>query len=174
MFATSELSRRGAVLQGIDNVFVCCYYQDGNEVQDGELVPFPSMIKEKCPVRQCFLVQVFLDIETLVSQIYAKLNQRGEQQGELTSKILHPHPICTGMIVGKLEVQAAGSVWHPCQNWFFLHPLMHDMKCTKVALLGEDVDVMHVPDETHLVLLRRSILGSTICCCMGSVPAGPS
>jgi hypothetical protein len=36
MFTTFELSRRGAILQGIENVFVCQYYDDEEEVQDGQ------------------------------------------------------------------------------------------------------------------------------------------
>jgi hypothetical protein len=73
MFTTSKLSQRGAVLQGMDNVFVCRHHQDGNEVQDGELVPFPSMIN-KCPVPHCFIARVFSDVEMLLSQIYTDLD----------------------------------------------------------------------------------------------------
>jgi hypothetical protein len=59
VFSTFELNKRGAILQGIDNVFVCRYYDDEEEVKDGAIVPFPSMIKAKCPVPRCFLSWVF-------------------------------------------------------------------------------------------------------------------
>jgi hypothetical protein len=162
MFTTFELSRRGAVLQGIENVFVCRYYNDKEEVQDGELVPFPSMIKEKCPVPLCFLARVFLDIETLRSQIYADLNRRGEQQGELTKTFNHIPFAWESWFYLKFKLSdRLGIPVQPLKNRFFLHRLTHDMKRTKFAVL-EDVDVMRFSDETQLVLLR-SVLGSTIC-----------
>jgi hypothetical protein len=59
LFTVVELSRRGAILQGIKNVFVCRYYDDEEEVNEGELVPFTSMMKWKCPVPLCFPARVF-------------------------------------------------------------------------------------------------------------------
>jgi hypothetical protein len=89
LFTVIQLSRHRAILQGIENVFVCRYYDDEEEVNDGELVPFPWMMKGKCSVLLCFLAQLFSDIETLQSQIYADLNRRGEQQSGLTKTFNH-------------------------------------------------------------------------------------
>jgi hypothetical protein len=44
VFTPFKLFKRGAILQGINNVFVSHYYDDAEVVKDGELVPFPSMI----------------------------------------------------------------------------------------------------------------------------------
>jgi hypothetical protein len=162
LFTVMELSRRGAILQGIENVFVCRYYDDEEEVKDGELVPFPSMMKETCPVPVCFLARVFLDIETLRSQIYADLNRRGEQQGELTKTFNHI-PFAWeswAYLKFKLSDRLAIPV-RPLTNRFFLHRLTHDMKRTKFAVL-EDADVMRFSDEAQFGALR-SVLGSTIC-----------
>jgi hypothetical protein len=82
MSATSDLFLRPlnlpvvelGILQGMDDVFVCRCHHDQEEIQDGELVPFPSMFKGVCPVVQCFAARVFTDVETLRSQIYADLN----------------------------------------------------------------------------------------------------
>jgi hypothetical protein len=162
IFTTFELSKRGAILQGIDNVFVSRYYDDEAEVQDGELVPFPSMIKGRCPVPQCFLARVFLDIETLRSQIYFDLNRRGEQQGELTKTFNHLPFTWESWQYLKFKLSdCLGIPVVPLTNRFFLHRLTHDLKRTKFAV-WEDVDVMRFSDESQLVSLR-SVLGSTIC-----------
>jgi hypothetical protein len=161
MFTTSELSRRGAILQGIENVFLCRYYEDGNEVLDGELVPFPSMINE-CPVPQCFVARVFLDIETLLSQIYADLNRRGEQQGQL-AKTFNNIPFAWeswAYLKFKLH-DGCGIPVHTLGNRYFLHRLTHDLKRMKCAV-SEDVDVMRFSTETQFDSLR-SVLGSNIC-----------
>jgi hypothetical protein len=44
IFTTFKLSKHGAILQGINNVFICRSYDDKEEVKDGELIPFLSMI----------------------------------------------------------------------------------------------------------------------------------
>ena len=162
VFTTPELTRRGAILQGIDNVFICRFYEDAEEVHDGELVPFPSMMKEQCPVPQCFLARVFLDIEALRSQIYADLNRRGELQGEL-AKTFNNIPFTWeswGYLKFKLHRLGIPLV-QALTNRYFLHRLTHDMKRTKFAV-SEDVDVMRFSDETQFASLR-SVLGSTIC-----------
>ena len=161
MFTTDELARRGAILQGIDNVFVCRYYNDEKEVQDGELFPFPSMIKEECPVPQCLLARVFLDVEALRSQIYADLNRRGEQQGELAKTFNNLPFACESWSYLKFKLDRLGIPLQPSTNRFFLHRLTHDMKRTKFAV-SEDVEIMRFSDETQFASLR-SVLGSTIC-----------
>ena len=59
VFTPEQLEEYGAILQGIDNVFVCRYYDNEEEVKDGDIVPFPSMIKAECPVPRCFLSRLF-------------------------------------------------------------------------------------------------------------------
>jgi hypothetical protein len=161
MFTTDELERRGAILQGINNVFVCRYYEDEKEVQDGELVPFPSMIIGECPVPQCLLARVFIDIETLRSQIYADLNRRGEQQGELAKTFNNVPFAWESWSYLKFKLHRLGIPLQPSTNRYFLHRLTHDMKRTKFAV-SEDVEVMRFSDETQFASLR-SVLGSTIC-----------
>jgi hypothetical protein len=143
VFTTFELSRRGATLQGIDNVFVCRYYDDVEEVDDGELVPFPSMLEELCPVPQCFLARVFLDIERLLrSQIYSDLNRRGEQQGELAKTFNNVPFACESWAYLKFKLgDRLGIPVKPLTNRYFLHRLTHDMKRTKFSV-SEDIDVM--------------------------------
>jgi hypothetical protein len=162
MFTTMELSKRGAILQGIDNVFVCRYHDNEEVVKDGELVPFPSMMKGYCPVPQCFIARLFLDIEALRSQIYADLNRRGEQQGELTKTFNHVPFTWESWRYFKFKLSdRLGIPVVPLTNRFFLHRLTHDMKRTKFAV-SEDVDVMRFSDESQLISLR-SVLGLTIC-----------
>jgi hypothetical protein len=128
MFTTMELSKCGAILQGIDNVFVCCYCNNEEVVKDGELVPFPSMMKGYCPVPQCFISHLFLDFEALRSQIYANLNRRGEQQGELMKTFNHVPFTWESWRYFKFKLSdCLGMLVVPLTNHFFLHRLMHDM-----------------------------------------------
>jgi hypothetical protein len=157
-----ELSRRGAILQGIDHVFVCRYYDEEEEVNDGQIIPFPLMMKQKCRVPLCFLAKLFLDIETLWSQIYANLNRRGEQQGELTKRFNHIPFAWESWAYLKIKPSERLSI--PVlrlTNHFFLHRLTHDMKRTKFAVL-KATNIMQFSSERHLIALR-SVLGSTIC-----------
>ncbi len=163
LFTAVKLSRRGAILQGIENVFVCRYYYDyEEEVNEGELVPFPSMTKGKCSVPLCFPARVFSDIETLRSQIYADLNRRGEQQGELTKTFNHIPFAWESWAYLKFKLSDRLDIpVRPLTNRFFLHRLTHDMKRTKFAVV-EDAYVMRFSDEMQFASLR-SVLGLTIC-----------
>jgi hypothetical protein len=162
LFTAVKLSRWGAILQGIENIFVCRYYDDEEEVNEGELVPFPLMMKEKCPVPLCFPARGFLDIETLRSQIYADLNRRGEQQGELTKAFNHIPFAWESWAYLKFKLSDRLDIpLRPLINRFFLRWLTHDMKCTKFAVV-EDADVMQFSDEMQFASLRF-VLGLTIC-----------
>jgi hypothetical protein len=120
------------------------------------------MVQPDCPVPQCFPVRVFLDIETLWSQIYTDLNRRGKQQVELTKTFNHLPFAWESWSYFKFKLsERLGIPVRHLTNRFFLHRLTHDMKRTKFAV-WEDVDVMRFSDESQLVLLR-SVLGVTIC-----------
>jgi hypothetical protein len=75
------LQRYGALLQAINNAFVChCtqYNQDAN----GYLVPFPSKDKPKlCHLSHCYAAKVFYDLERLRSHLNLDLSQMGELHG---------------------------------------------------------------------------------------------
>jgi hypothetical protein len=160
VFATFELTSRGAILQGIENVFVCCCHDNEEEAKDGELIPFPSMIEGECLVPQCFLARVSSDVETSWSQIHADLNRRGEQQGELTKTFNHIPFAWESWEHLKFKLSDHfGITVQPLTNRFFLHRLTHDMKRTNLAVF----DVMRFSEESQLVFLR-SVLGSNICC----------
>jgi hypothetical protein len=158
LFTVVKLSRWGPILQGIENVFVCGYYDD-KEVNEGDLVPFPSMMKGKCPVPLCFPARVFSDIE---SQIYADLNQRGEQQGELTKTFNHIPFAWESWAYLKFKLSNRLDIpVRPLTNRVFLHRLTHDMKRTKFSVV-EYAGVMQFSDEMQFASLR-SVLGLTIC-----------
>jgi hypothetical protein len=165
VFTIMELSRLGAILQGIDNLFVCRYYDDEEEVNDGQIVPFPLMMKQNIP--PCFLASFFLDIETLRSQISANLNPRAEQQGELMKTFNHisfaweSWAYLRFKLLDRLAIPVL-----PLTNCSFLHCLTHDMKRTKFAVLN-DTDIMQFSSKVHLITLR-SVLGSIICYGIGA------
>jgi hypothetical protein len=131
-------------------------------VNEGKLVPFPSMMKGKCPVPLCFPARVVSDIETLRSQIYPDMNRRGEQQGELTKTFNHIPFAWESWAYLKFKLSDCLDIpVQPLTNRFFLHWWTHDMKRTKFAVV-KDADVMQFSDEMHFASLR-SVLGLTIC-----------
>jgi hypothetical protein len=65
LFTVIKLARCGAILQVIKNVLVCRYCGEEEDVNDGELVPFPLMMKGMYPVPLCFSARILLDIGTL-------------------------------------------------------------------------------------------------------------
>jgi hypothetical protein len=84
VFTPEQLEEYGAVLQGIDNAFVCRFNQKGSKnVVTKTLSPaFPSKhVDSLCPVKQCYTSKVFHDIEYLRDRIYSDLNRVSELQG---------------------------------------------------------------------------------------------
>jgi hypothetical protein len=86
VFTPEQLEEYGAILQGIDNAFVCCFNEEGGKKLTRTLSPaFPSKhVDSLCPVTQCYTSKVFHDIESLRNQIYSDLiAQVSELQGDI-------------------------------------------------------------------------------------------
>jgi hypothetical protein len=164
VFTPAELDRRGLVLQGVDNVYICRFCTTGTTIKEDDFcfVPFPSMYRESCPVLQCFMARVFCDLEALRTQIFNDLNRRSELQGDINKTFNHVAfsseswnylkwklSNLSGMAVTTLPVKS------------FSHRLTHDMKRIKLAVC-EHMDIVRVDNETNAAHLR-SILGANIC-----------
>jgi hypothetical protein len=85
VFTPGQLEEYGAILQGIDNAFVCRFDEEGGQKLTKTLSPaFPSKHDDSlCPVMQCYTSKVFHDIESLRNQIYSDLNRVSELQGDI-------------------------------------------------------------------------------------------
>jgi hypothetical protein len=85
VFTPDQLEEYGAVLQGIDNAFVCCFNWKGlKKVVTKTLSPaFPSKHDNLlCPVKQCYTSKIFHNMEYLRNQIYSDLNRVSELHGD--------------------------------------------------------------------------------------------
>jgi hypothetical protein len=85
VFKENQLLEHGAVLQGINNAYVCQYFSNDTDIEG--LSPCSSMIRDNagirvCPIYPCFPSRVFNDVEKLRTRIYLNLNRKGGLQGE--------------------------------------------------------------------------------------------
>jgi hypothetical protein len=85
VFTPEQLEEYGAILQGIDNAFVCRFDLKGQKkLITRTLSPaFPSQHQDSvCPVTQCYSSKVFHDMENLRNRINLDLNRVSELQGD--------------------------------------------------------------------------------------------
>ena len=164
VFTPKQLEEYGAVLQGIDNAFVCRFNQKGfKKVVRKTLSPvFPSKHDGLlCPVTQCYTSKVFHDLEYLRTQIYSDLNRVSELQGD-ANRTFNRIPFSSeswDYLVLKL-CGGMGLTLHLYDERTSKYRIRHDMYRTNF-FTTQTVELVRIDDATSLESLR-SILGETI------------
>jgi hypothetical protein len=167
VFEEKQLFKHGAVLQGIDNAYVCRYLCDDTYIEG--LSPFSSLIRDDdgirvCPVFPCFPSRVFNDIERLRTRLYLDLNRKGELQGEF-DRTYNPIPFSaeSWMYFKYKLCGCLGVEWpRPVKQRIFKYRLDEGMSKTKYEIPMESVELIRIENEEDLGRLR-SVLGTTIC-----------
>jgi hypothetical protein len=166
VFKETQLLEHGAVLQGIDNAYVCRYLRDDTEI--GLLSPFPSLIRDVdglpvSLVSPCFLSRVFHDIKRLRTRLYLDLNRRGELQGEYnrTYNAIPFSPESWAYFKIKLCARLGVQLPRPLKQRIFKYRLDEGMSKMKYQIPMESVELIRIETEADLVSLR-CILGTTI------------
>ncbi len=163
VFTPEQLEEYGAILQGIDNAFVCRYNEEGGKKLTPTLSPaFPLKHEDSlCLVTQCYTSKVVHDIESLRNQIYSDLNQVSKLQGDMHgtfNRILFS-PQSWDYFVLKL-CGGFGLTLHLLEERLLKYRLTNSMYRTKFGV-SQTVELVRVEDTTSLENLR-SILGETI------------
>jgi hypothetical protein len=164
VFTPEQLEEYGAVLQGIDNAFVCRFNQKGfQKVVTKALSPaFPSKHADLlCPVTQCYTSKVFHDMENLRNQIYSDLNRVSELQGDV-NRTFNRIPFSSeswDYLVLKL-CGGLGLTLHLYDERTSKYRIRHDMYRTKFCST-QTVELVRIGDAASLDSLR-STLGETI------------
>jgi hypothetical protein len=163
VFTPEQLEEYGAILQGIDNAFVCHFTEEGGKKLTPTLSPaFPSKHADSlCPVLQCYTSKVFHDLETLRNQIFSDLNRVSKLQGDMnrTFNRVPFSPDSWDYFVLKL-CGGFGLTLHLLEEQLLKYRLTSSMHRTKFGVL-QTVELVRVDDTTTLENLR-SILGETI------------
>jgi hypothetical protein len=161
VFTPEQLQRYGALLQGIDNAYVC-RRTEHDEDANQHLVPFPSKDKPQlCPITHCFLAKVFFDLEKLRSRLNFDLSQMGELQGDFgrTYNPIGFSPETWDYLKFKLSNRFRIAV-HLLNKRNFVHRLTHGIKRCKLEV-PSDVQMIRIENPTSLEILR-TILGTTV------------
>jgi hypothetical protein len=163
VFTPGQLEEYGAILQGIDNAFVCRFDEEGGNKLTKTLSPaFPSKHDDAlCPVTQCYTSKVFHDLESLRNRIYSDLNRVSELQGDV-NRTFNRIPFSSeswDYFVLKL-CGGFGLTLHLLEERLLKYRLTNSMYRTKFGV-SQTVELVRVEDTTSLENLR-SILGETI------------
>jgi hypothetical protein len=164
VFTPNQLEENGAVLQGMDNAFVCCFNQKGlKKVVTKTLSPaFPSKHDNLlCPVTQCYTSKTFHDIEYLRNQIYSDLNRVSKLQGDANGTF-NRIPFSSeswDYLVSKL-CGGLGLTLHLYDERTSKYGIRQDMYRTKFFTM-QTVELVQIDDTASLDNLH-SILGETI------------
>ena len=84
VFTESAIKKKGIILQGMGNGYVCRMNDRKEELEPGSIHSFPSLLPQHIQLLDiCYAARVFEGIESLRDLMYSKLNSESERQGDI-------------------------------------------------------------------------------------------
>jgi hypothetical protein len=163
VFTPEQLEEYGAILQGIDNAFICRFNEAGGKKLTQMLSQaFPSKHADSlCPVLQCYTSKVFHDMESLCNRIYSDLNRVSELQGDVNCTFNRIPFSAESWDYFVLKLCGGfGLTLHLLEEQLLKYRLTSSMHRTEFGV-SQTVELVRVDDTATLDNLR-SILGTTI------------